>query len=142
MAQETIVFTQGGELSQNIRELGQQMKPAGFTLHTLPGGASAADIAAAMREAEYLMGFVRFLPDAAYTQATRLKLVQVLSIMHGRRNICSTGTARQRMQRKICRFHLLPQIDNIRRQLPTLGKDNRFLCHDALRTIPALNGVP
>ena len=32
-----------------------------------------------MREAEYLMGFVRFLPDEAYTQATRLKLVQVLS---------------------------------------------------------------
>ncbi len=94
MAQETIVFTQGGELPQNIRELGQQMKPAGFTLHTLPGGASAADIAAAMREAEYLMGFVRFLPDEVYTQATRLKLVQVLSAGYDSVNIAGARKAR------------------------------------------------
>ena len=87
MAQETIVFTQGGELPADIVDLGQQMKPAGFALHTLSGSASAADIAAAMREAEYLMGFVRFLPDEAYTQATRLKLVQVLSAGYDRVNI-------------------------------------------------------
>ena len=40
-----------------------------------------------MREAEYLTGFVRFLPDEAYTQATRLKLVQVLSAGYDRVNI-------------------------------------------------------
>src|SRR5262249_37215525 len=94
MAQETIVFTQGGELPPDIVELGQQMKPAGFTLHTLPGSASAADIAAAMRDAEYLMGFVRFLPDEAYTQAVRLKLVQVLSAGYDRVNIEGARQAR------------------------------------------------
>ena len=79
MAQETIVFTAGGELPPDIMAMAEQMKPAGFTLRTLPGSTSAAEIAAAMRDAEYLTGFVHFLPDEAYTQATRLKLVQVLS---------------------------------------------------------------
>ena len=94
MAQETIVFTQGGELPSDILDLAQQMKPADVMLHTLPSSASAADIAVAMRDAEYLMGFVRFLPDAAYTQATRLKLVQVLSAGYDRVNIEGARKAR------------------------------------------------
>src|SRR6266508_4258884 len=93
MAQETIVFTPGGELPPDILDLAQQMKPAGFTLHALPSSASAAEIAAAMREAEYLTGFVRFLPDEAYTQATRLKLVQVLSAGYDRVNIAGARKA-------------------------------------------------
>src|SRR5712692_8059432 len=72
MAQETIVFTQGGELPPDILALAEQMKPAGFTLHTLPGSATATDIATAMRDGEYLLGFVRFFPDEAYTQAPRI----------------------------------------------------------------------
>ena len=69
MAQETIVFTQqGGELPPDIVALAEQMKPTGFTLQTLFGSASAAEIDAAMRDAEYLTGFVRFLPDEAYTR--------------------------------------------------------------------------
>ena len=36
MAQETIVFTPGGELPPDIMALAEQMKPAGFTLQTLP----------------------------------------------------------------------------------------------------------
>src|SRR5919198_3840286 len=94
MAQETIVFTAGGELPPDILALAEQMKPAGFTLQTLPGSASGAEIAAAMREAEYLLGFVRFLPDEAYTQATRLKLVQVLSAGYDRVNIAGARQAR------------------------------------------------
>ena len=94
MAQETIVFTAGGELPPDILALAEQMKPAGFTLQTLPGSASAAEIAAAMRDAEYLTGFVRFLPDEAYTQATRLKLVQVLSAGYDRVNIAGARKAR------------------------------------------------
>ena len=61
---------------------------------------------------------------------------EILGIAHGRSNVCSTGTTGQRVQRKPCRFHLLPQLPNVLRQLSTLGKDNRFLCHDALRTVP------
>ena len=58
MAQETIVFTQGGELPADLLTQAQAMKPPGFMLHVLPADASAEDIAAAMQEAEYLMGFV------------------------------------------------------------------------------------
>src|ERR671925_1157390 len=94
MAQETIVFTAGGELPPDILALAEQMKPAGFTLQTLPGSASAAEIAAAMREAEYLLGFVRFLPDDAYTEAKRLKLVQVLSAGYDYVNIAGARKAR------------------------------------------------
>jgi hypothetical protein len=55
MAQETIVFTQGGELPADLLTQAQAMKPPGFTLHVLPADASAEDIAGAMQEAEYLM---------------------------------------------------------------------------------------
>jgi phosphoglycerate dehydrogenase-like enzyme len=94
MAQETIVFTPGGELPADLLELAQAMQPPGFTLHMLPADASAADIAAAMRQAEYLIGFVRFLPDEAYTQASRLRLVQVLSAGYDRVNIAGARAAR------------------------------------------------
>ena len=48
MAQETIVFTQGGELPADLLTQAQAMKPPGFTLHVLPADASAEDIAAAI----------------------------------------------------------------------------------------------
>ena len=75
MAEQTIVFAQGIEMPPDILAQVQQMKPAGFTLQMLPPGASAAEIAAAIRQAEYLLGFPRFLPDDAYTAAKRLKLL-------------------------------------------------------------------
>jgi phosphoglycerate dehydrogenase-like enzyme len=94
MAEETIVFTQGMALPPDIVRLAEHMKPAGFTLHQLPSNASTADIATAMREAEYLLGFVRFLPDEAYAQAKRLKLVQVLSAGYDRVNIAGARAVR------------------------------------------------
>jgi phosphoglycerate dehydrogenase-like enzyme len=94
MAQETIVLTIGREMPPDILEQGQQMKPAGFTLQLMPPTASAAEIAAALREAEYLLGFVRYLPDEAYTDAKRLKLVQVLSAGYDRVNIEGARKAR------------------------------------------------
>jgi phosphoglycerate dehydrogenase-like enzyme len=103
MAEETIVFAQGIDLPPDILELGQRMKPAGFTLRLLPPSASAAEIADAIRDAEYLTGFPRFLPDEAYANAKRLKLLQVLSAgydfvnIEGARKaripICSNGGA-------------------------------------------------
>src|SRR5262245_19778471 len=66
MAQETIVFAQGIEMPSHIRALAESMKPAEFTLRSLPPTAKSAEIAAAMRDAEYLVGFLRFLPDEAY----------------------------------------------------------------------------
>jgi phosphoglycerate dehydrogenase-like enzyme len=70
------------------------MKPAGFMLQMLPPSASAAEIAAAIREAEYLLGFPRFLPDEAYTDAKRLKLLQVLSAGYDFVNIAGARKAR------------------------------------------------
>ena len=103
MAQEMIVFTQGIEMPPDIIEQAQRMKPAGFAMEMLPPRASAGDIAASMREAEYLLGFLRLLPDDAYLEAKRLKLVQVLSAGYDMVNIegarkahipiCSNGGA-------------------------------------------------
>ena len=94
MTPETIVLTTGREMPQDILALGQQMKPAGMTLRIMPANASAADIASALRGAEYLQGFVGFLPDEAFTDATRLKLVQVLSAGYDRVNIAGARKAR------------------------------------------------
>src|SRR5437870_11913667 len=94
MAQETIVFTQGGELPADLLTQAQAMKPPGFTLHVLPADASAEDIAAAMQEAEYRLGFVRVLPDKAYARAARLRLVQVLSAGYERGNSAGVRAAR------------------------------------------------
>ena len=66
MAQETIVFAQGIEMPPHIQALAQSLKPAEFALRALPSTAKPEEIAAAMRDAEYLVGFLRFLPDEAY----------------------------------------------------------------------------
>lgn len=94
MAEQTIVFAQGIEMPPDILAQVQQMKPADFRLQHLPPAASAAEIAAAIREAKYLMGFPRFLPDEAYTGAKRLKLVQVLSAGYDYVNIAGARQAR------------------------------------------------
>ena len=94
MAEETIVFTPGREMPPDVLEQAWRMKPEGFNLQMMPGNASAADIAAAMRDAEYLVGFIRPLPDEAYTDAKQLKLVQVLSAGYDRINIEGARKAR------------------------------------------------
>jgi len=94
MAEQTIVFAQGIEMPPDILQQVRHMKPTGFTLQMLPPAASAAEIAAAIREAEYLLGFPRFLPDEAYTEAKRLKLVQVLSAGYDYVNIAGARKAR------------------------------------------------
>lgn len=94
MAQETIVFTQGIEMPPEVVAQSREMAPAGFTMRYLPGNATAADVAEAIRDAEYLVGFVRHLPDEAYAQAKRLKLVQVLSAGYDRVNIAGARAAR------------------------------------------------
>jgi phosphoglycerate dehydrogenase-like enzyme len=93
MAQEIIIFTPGREMPSDVLEQAQRMKPAGFNLQMMPATASAEDIAAALREAEFLVGFVRYLPDQAYTDAKQLKLVQVLSAGYDRVNIAGARKA-------------------------------------------------
>lgn len=94
MAQETIVFTQGIGLPPDVQDLARTLKPPQFELRHLPATASPSDIATAMRDAEYLMGFIRYLPDEAFLQASRLKLIQVLSAGYDRVNITGARKAR------------------------------------------------
>jgi phosphoglycerate dehydrogenase-like enzyme len=94
VAQETIVFAQGIEMPPDILEQARQMKPQGFAMEMLPPRATAADIAGAMRNAEYLLGFLRYLPDEAYLEAKRLKLIQVLSAGYDMVNIEGARKAR------------------------------------------------
>ncbi len=94
MTQETIVFAQGIEMPPDILGQVRELKPEKFALTMLLPQASAAEIAAAIRNAEYLLGFPRFLPDEAYTDATRLKLVQVLSAGYDYLNIAGARKAR------------------------------------------------
>lgn len=94
MAQETIVFTHGIGIPADVLALAETMKPEGFRLQSLAPTATPADIAAAMRDAEYLMGFVRHLPDEAFLQAKRLKMVQVLSAGYDQVNIAGAREAR------------------------------------------------
>ena len=92
--QETIVFTQGVEMPPDIVALASEMAPEGFELRHLPAGTPDGDIAAAMRDGEYLLGFVRHLPDDAFAAAQRLKLVQVLSAGYDQVNIPAARAAR------------------------------------------------
>lgn len=94
MAQETIVFAQGIEMPPDILEQAGSMKPAGFEMRMLGPRATAADIAVAIRDAEYLVGFPRFLPDEAYVAAKRFKLLQVLSAGYDFLNIAGARKAR------------------------------------------------
>ena len=68
--------------------------PEGFSLRHLPVGTPDNEIAAAMSEGEYLLGFVRHLPDEAFAGANRLKLVQVLSAGYDQVNIPGARAAR------------------------------------------------
>ena len=77
-----------------VQAQAEAMLPAGFTLHRLSPNAQAEEVAAAIREAEYLMGFIRFLPETAFTQAKRLKLVQILSAGYDQFNIAGAREAR------------------------------------------------
>ncbi len=94
MKQETIVFVHGNDIPPDIIALAEAMQPPGFTVQHLPSGISVEEIIAAMREAEYLMGFIRFLPDEAFTQASHVKLIQLLSAGYDRFNIQGARAAR------------------------------------------------
>ncbi len=94
MPDEKIVFSQGIEMPPDIQALAQSLKPEGFTLHHLPPGTSVDEIGAAIEDAEYLLGFLRFIPDEAFANASRLKLIQVLSAGYDAVNIPGARAAR------------------------------------------------
>jgi phosphoglycerate dehydrogenase-like enzyme len=94
MAQETILFVQGIDLPSDILELAHKLAPKDLTLRTVPAHTRSATIAEAMREANYVLGFIFHLPDEAYLNAHRLKLIQVLSAGYDMVNIEGARKAR------------------------------------------------
>ena len=94
MAQETILFVQGIEMPLDVLELAQTLMPDGFALRMIPPRARSGEIAEAMREVTYVLGFIFYLPDEAYLSAHHLKLVQVLSAGYDMVNIEGARKAR------------------------------------------------
>jgi phosphoglycerate dehydrogenase-like enzyme len=94
MAQETILFVQGIDLPSDILELAHTLAPDGLALRTVPAHTRSIAIAEAMREAHYVLGFIFHLPDEAYINAHRLKLIQVLSAGYDMVNIEGARKAR------------------------------------------------
>ncbi|MBV1876644.1 MAG: 2-hydroxyacid dehydrogenase [Pseudomonadales bacterium] len=93
MSQETILFSQGIDLPDSILALTKTMQPEGFNLIHVPPGTSGEEIGAAMQDADYLLGFLRYIPDEAFQQASRLKLIQVLSAGYDSVNIDAARNA-------------------------------------------------
>jgi phosphoglycerate dehydrogenase-like enzyme len=94
MAQETILFVQGIELPADVLELSRTLMPNGFELRTVPVRARSSEIAEAMREVNYILGFIFRLPDEAYLSARNLRLIQVLSAGYDMVNIDGARKAR------------------------------------------------
>src|SRR5208282_1189424 len=94
MAQETILFVQGIEMPPDALALARTLMPKGFALRMVPARARSSEIAEAMREVEYVLGFIFHVPDEAYLDARKLKLVQVLSAGYDMVNIEGARKAR------------------------------------------------
>src|ERR1700720_3506290 len=94
MAQEIILFVQGIEMPPDVLELAHSLMPTGFALRMVPPRARSGEIAEAMREVHYVLGFVFHLPDEAYLNAHNLKLIQVLSAGYDMVNIEGARKAR------------------------------------------------
>lgn len=94
MPQETILFVQGIEMPPDVLDLAHALKPKDIALQMVPARTRSAAIAEAMREADYVLGFIFHLPDEAYLNAHRLKLIQVLSAGYDMVNIEGARKAR------------------------------------------------
>jgi len=94
MAQETILFVQGIEMPPGVLDQVHALTPAGFALRMVPPRTRSREIAEAMRDADYVLGFIFHLPDEAYLNAHKLKLVQVLSAGYDMVNIEGACKAR------------------------------------------------
>ena len=94
MAQETILFVQGIEMPPGVLEQVHTLMPKGFALRMVPPRTRSAEIAEAMREVDYVLGFIFHLPDEAYLNAHKLKLIQVLSAGYDMVNIEGARKAR------------------------------------------------
>lgn len=76
MAEPVIVMPAHQNLEPDVLAIGRRLLPGGFRLDLV----ERADLPRALREADYLLGFVGRLSDETLLEARRLKLVQLLSV--------------------------------------------------------------
>src|SRR5919108_5132326 len=86
-----------------------------------------------------LCGVFRMWHNPTRAGADELHINAFGLTQHGH-NVRRTGIGRHHLQGKPRWFHPLPQVENVRGDLPTRGEDNRFLDHDALRVTLLLAG--
>jgi phosphoglycerate dehydrogenase-like enzyme len=87
-AQPTIVFSP--VLDPEVLAVGRPMLPAGFGFEVV----APADLPAALRQADYLMGFIGPLSEEMLRAAGRLKLVQLMSAGYDRFNLAAARATR------------------------------------------------
>ena len=83
MSDPVILLPPNRNLEPDVVAIGRRLLPPGFELRLV----SAEGLAAALPEADYLMGFIGPLDDAILARAHRLKLVQLLSVGYDRFNL-------------------------------------------------------
>jgi glyoxylate reductase/D-3-phosphoglycerate dehydrogenase len=90
MSDPVIVMPPNRNLEPDVLVIARRMLPAGFELRLVP----AEGLAEALRDADYLMGFIGPLDDATLAGARRLRLVQLLSVGYDRFNLAGARAAR------------------------------------------------
>jgi len=90
MADPVIVMPPSRNLEADVVAIARQMLPPGFELRLIP----ADRLSDALRDADYLMGFIGLLDDETLAGARRLRLVQLLSVGYDRFNLAGARAAR------------------------------------------------
>ena len=90
MHDPVILMPPNRNLEPDVVAIGREMLPPGFELRLVP----ADRLGDALRDADYLMGFIGPLDDATLAGARRLRLVQLLSVGYDRFNLAGARAAR------------------------------------------------
>ena len=90
MPDPVILMPPNRNLEPDVVAIGREMLPPGFELRLVP----ADRLADALRDADYLMGFIGPLDDTTLAGARRLRLVQLLSVGYDRFNLAGARAAR------------------------------------------------
>lgn len=74
---------------EDVLTIARDLLPPGFDLHVVGSG----EVAASLADADYLMGFIGHLPDASLAGASRLRLVQLMSVGYDTFNLEASRAA-------------------------------------------------
>ncbi len=88
MPQPTIVYAP--TFGPDVSAIAHDLLPAGFDFRVV----DSSDVLTAVLDADYLMGFIGKLSDETFRQASRLKLVQLMSVGYDKFNLEGARAAR------------------------------------------------